>query len=328
MDPKYTKFLLIIGVPISVALCFRFFFGGGWNDLWSVMTVAFLAGLPYSVGVLTIYFSKKENIKSWGYRIIAPWIPIFGFFLITLLLSLEGWACWIMILPLFMLFSSLGGVTCGYFRLRKSQNANKLHISLALILPILIGPLEHEFGSSRSLTQAYTSIEITGTKEVIWNNVTRVSKINDEEQNGTINRFLGIPKPIKAELNYEGLNALREASFTGGLVFTEIVTRYEHQKFMEFSIEPNTGEIPSTTFDEHVLIGGEYFDVLKGTYRLKQRSDDLFELQLWSEFELNTSFNFYSEFWARIIMKDIQSNILQVIKARVENTDARVRDEV
>ncbi|WKV14034.1 hypothetical protein [Marivirga harenae] len=327
MNQKLSKFLLILGLPISIALCFRFLFGSSWNDIWSVMTVSFLAGLPYLVGVITIYFSKEENIKSLGYRIITPWIPIFAFFIITLVFSLEGWACWIMILPLFMFFASLGGVTCGYFRLRKLKRSSKLQISLAFLLPILIGPIEHEFASSRSLSQAYTSIEINATPEAIWKNVTRVSVISDKEQNRSINSFLGIPEPRKAELNYEGIGAVREASFSGGLIFTEIVTSYEHEQFMEFTIEPNTGEIPSTTFDEHVLIGGEYFDVLKGTYKLKQISPSTFELQLWSEFELNTSFNWYSEFWARLIMKDIQNNILKVIKKRAEKKILTNADE-
>ena len=224
-----------------------------------------------------------------------------------------------MIFPLFMFFASLGGITCGYFRLKKLEKSNKLQISLAFLLPILIGPIEHEFASTRSLTKAYTSIEINSTAESIWSNVTRVSAISKDEQQGSINSFLGIPEPIKAELNYEGIGAIREASFTGGLIFTEVVTSYEHEQFMEFTIEPNTGEIPSTTFDEHVLIGGEYFDVLTGTYRLIELSPSTYELQLWSEFELNTSFNWYSEFWGRLIMKDIQNNILKVIKKRAEN---------
>ena len=87
---------------------------------------------------------------------------------------------------------------------------------------------------------------------------------------------------------------------------------------MKFSIKPNTAEIPSTTFDEHVLIGGEYFDVLNGTYRLEEVGSGMYRLHLWSEFKLNTTFNYYSGLWATWIMKDIQNNILRVVKMRSE----------
>jgi hypothetical protein len=37
-------------------------------------------------------------------------------------------------------------------------------------------------------------------------------------------------------------------------------------------------------------------------------------------FKLTTSFNFYASWWAGWIMKDVQENILQIIKERAEHT--------
>jgi uncharacterized ferritin-like protein (DUF455 family) len=87
---------------------------------------------------------------------------------------------------------------------------------------------------------------------------------------------------------------------------------------MVFSIKAYPHEIPSTTMDEHVVIGGEFFDVLNGTYELEQLSADTYRLHLYSKFKMNTTFNFYASWWAGMIMKDIQNNILQVIKSRAE----------
>jgi len=312
-------YLKLIGIPVIAALILRFVFNvDDWNEFWSIMSVSFFFGLPYLVGVITIYLSKIENIRSRAYQLIYPWIPIFAFFIITLVFSIEGWACWIMILPLFMVLASLGGLTAGFFRLKKSNTLNKLQISIAIVLPLIFSPIEQAIGPTLSTFKAVTSIEINAPLETIWGNVTRVRDISEVEDRGTINKWLGIPRPIKAELNYEGVDGERKAVFTGGLVFTEIVTVYEHQKLMEFSIEPNTGEIPSTTFDEHVLIGGQYFDVLKGTYEVEELGSGKYKLNLWSEFQVNTTFNYYSGLWANWIMKDIQNNILTVIKTRCE----------
>jgi len=87
---------------------------------------------------------------------------------------------------------------------------------------------------------------------------------------------------------------------------------------MAFSIRADPHTIPSTTMDEHVIIGGKYFNVLDGTYRLEQRSDSVYRLHLYSHFTMNTSFNFYASWWAGMIMKDIQNNILRVIQTRCE----------
>jgi hypothetical protein len=51
-----------------------------------------------------------------------PWVPIFGFFLLTLVFSIEGWACWIMILPVFLLAASIGGLIAGYYKLTRKKN--------------------------------------------------------------------------------------------------------------------------------------------------------------------------------------------------------------
>jgi len=313
-------YLKIVGIPVIAALIIRFVFNvDSWEDIWQIMSISFFFGLPYLVGVIAIYLSKLEKVEGKAYQILFPWVPILAFFLITLLFSLEGWACWIMILPVFLILASLGGLTAGYIRMKRSDRLDKLQLSFALLLPLLASPIEQAIGPVLSNYKAFTAIEINAPAEKIWGNVTRVREIKAEEDNGTINKWLGIPRPVKAELNFEGLNAERKAIFTGGLIFTEIVTAYEHQQFMEFSIEPNTGEIPSTTFDEHILIGGKYFDVLKGTYELVKLEEGKYQLKLWSEFEINTTFNVYAGLWAKWIMSDIQKNILSVIKERSES---------
>ena len=63
---------------------------------------------------------------------------------------------------------------------------------------------------------------------------------------------------------------------------------------MVFSIRANTYDIPSTTLDEHILIGGKYFDVLDGTYELEKLDENRYRLHLYSKFKMNTTFNFYA----------------------------------
>lgn len=316
---KIVKALKIIGIPVLFALILRFVFDiDTWDSLWELMTLTFFITLPYVVGVLTIYCSDIDKVKRLSYRILFPWISIFAFLVVTLALALEGWACWIMILPLFLIFSSLGGLTAGYFKLKKARKANTFHLSFAVLLPFVIGPIEGAMETIPALYKAATYIDIEASAGKIWSNVTRVREIETDEDRAQLTSFLQIPRPIKAELDYEGVGAKREAIFEGGLVFDETVLEYEHQKRMKFSIRPNTHEIPSTTFDDHILIGGEFFDVLEGAYELEELEAGKYRLHLYSEFKLTTTFNFYASVWGRWIMKDIQENILKVIKKRSE----------
>ena len=88
---------------------------------------------------------------------------------------------------------------------------------------------------------------------------------------------------------------------------------------MSFTIRALPHEIPLTTLDEHLVVGGKYFDVLNGTYELEKLTEETYRLHLYSNFKLTTTFNFYASWWAVRIMKDIQNNILQIEKQRSEN---------
>ena len=165
---------------------------------------------------------------------------------------------------------------------------------------------------------AYTFIDIEAPKESIWEHVLRVKEISEAEDRGTLTNFLGFPRPVKAELDTGAVGGSRKAIFSRGLVFDEVVTEYKHQQKMSFTIDADPYKIPSTAMDEHVVIGGNYFDVLDGTYELQPLGNGRYRLHLYSHFEMKTTFNFYAGWWGDWIMSDIQNNILQVIKTRCE----------
>ena len=120
---------------------------------------------------------------------------------------------------------------------------------------------------------------------------------------------------MAATLSHEGIGGVRQASFTGGLVFTETVNEWEPDRDLRFSIHANTYSIPRSTLDEHGTIGGAFFDVLDGEYRLEQRPDGIL-LHLSSRERLSTHFNPYAGQWTDAVMKAIQKQILAVIRSR------------
>jgi len=314
---KLISFLKVIAIPTAYALILRFFFGiDSWRDMFYVMSFSFLFCLPAIIGFLAVYFSKIENVRKLPYRVFIPWISVFLFLVITLFFGIEGWGCWMMILPLFLVTSSIGGLIGGYLKMKKYDS--KLYVSALVLLPFFLAPLEAMTGSIPGTFEAYTYIDINAPAERIWSNVTKVKEIKEDQDKGWLNKSLGFPRPVKAELNYEGVGAYRKAIFTNGLVFHETVSEYIRNKKMVFSIKAYPHEIPSTTMDEHIVIGGDYFDVLKGTYELEKLDENKYRLHLYSHFKLTTNFNFYASWWATWIMKDIQNNILQVEKQRSE----------
>ncbi|MBC9931219.1 hypothetical protein [Chitinophaga qingshengii] len=318
-SPSRNWWLLAIVLPLLFLFVMYGLFNRSFGDFFAVMGLAFLFGVPFGMGALVIYLSPREKVESRTYRMLMPWVPILFFFVVTLLFAWEGWACWLMALPLFMIAASAGGSVAGYYKRRNDKKRERIYVSVLALLPLVISPVEQLIGKIPGQYKAYTYIDIHASKENIWKNVTRVGAIAATQDKGWFTRMLGFPRPIKAELNYEGVGAYRKAIFDKGLIFDEKVTAYNHQRSMSFTIHADPYNIPSTTMDEHVVIGGEYFDVLNGTYELEPLSNGNYRLHLYSHFKLHTTFNFYASWWASWIMKDIQNNILQVIRQRAES---------
>lgn len=111
---------------------------------------------------------------------------------------------------------------------------------------------------------------------------------------------------------------MRHASFERGLVFIETVTDWQPEQLLAFTIKADTAHIPPTTLDRHVTIGGPYFDVLTGEYRIERHGGGDVVLHLTSRERLSTHFNVYASSWSDAVMGRIQSSILQVIKQRCE----------
>ena len=292
-------------------------FNTGNNHTSGLMTLSFLFLAPMIIGFITTYVNRDIQ---YGYKVIGLIMPIFsiiGVILVTLIMQWEGLICALMAIPIFALMALLGGVLG--VKLFK-RNPNRLQISILILLPMILAPIEQQIGLSEKMFYETTSILVEGSDVDIWKNITRVYTIDEQENQNSLFQFMGFPRPLEATLDTIAVGGIRIAKFDRGLYFTETVTKLIENKLLEFSIVADPNSIPPKALDEHVLVGGSYFDVLNGKYEIIPTKDkNIFKIDLTSQFRLSTNFNFYSGFWSKLIMRDIQSNILKVLKNRVEH---------
>lgn len=290
-------------------------------EFLTVMSLAYVFVLPVVLGFLTIWWGSAQERSRILYWIVSPWITIFLCLCAALVLEWEGAICLILGGAVYFPLSSVGGLIAGcIIRIRKRRGVHSSVIGTIAALPLFVGPLENLLPFSPRTTQAYTEIVINAPVETVWRNIIRVPAI-DEPLSGIVYR-LGFPKPVEATLSYEGVGGVRDASFEGGLKFRETIDEWTPLRKISFSIDVDPTSVPTTTLDRHVVVGGEYFDVLRGTYEIEQRSDGRVLLKLYSSFRVSTHFNFYAGWWATFLMEDVQNSILEVIKKRCEGERA------
>lgn len=289
-----------------------------WDILptYGLMTLSFMFFVPLVIGIITAYYNEQILRASKIVALVMPLFSILGVIMISVFFNWEGIICALMAIPVFAFMALIGGfIGVNVFY----RNPNKLQVSFILFLPFLIAPIEGYFGLNEKIFTENTSITITASREEIWNHITKVDSISDTENKTSLFQILGFPRPIEATLDTIAVGGVRIAKFDRGLFFTETVTEMIPKEKFAFSIVADPKSIPPTALDEHVLVGGNYFDILHGKYELEEISENQFILHLSSKFRLSTNFNFYSGLWSKLIMRDIQKNILEIIKERSEN---------
>lgn len=283
-----------------------------------VMTLSFLTLGPMAIGYITIGTSAEVVQRGVLVWLFLPWPAILLSCLMTYLLNLEGLICVVFALPVGFLFGSIGGLIAGLAgRGRVKQQPTTL--ACVALLPMLVMPLEaHLIQPTIRHRIVQTEIEIHAPASVVWDNIKRVRPIAPSELEPTWTHAIGFPRPVEATLSYEGVGGVRHASFEHGLLFIETVSQWEPNRVLAFSIKADTKDIPPTTLDSHVRIGGSYFDVLRGEYRLQPLPDGNVMLHLSSAERVSTDFNGYAGLWSDAVMRSLQESILKVIKARCE----------
>jgi hypothetical protein len=324
MRPEKRNKVVLTGAGLAAGFAYGLLLRLAASTHWAgavlpIMSVAFLFLLPFAVGFVSIFLIERRrdiSIASW---LLLPWIPVVAGTVATMVVLLEGLICAIMFLPIGCAAASLGGLLGGgiatHLRSRAVKNAS---LAGVLLLPLLVGPWERIVLKRGDLRTVNTEITIQAPSGVVWQNIERVRAIRREELPSSWSRAIGFPDPVEASLSYEGAGGIRHATFSGGVLFIETIDVWAPRQKLAFSIQAQGDQTPKTTLDEHVRVGGEFFDVLRGEYELETLADNTTRLRLTSRHRVSTDFNWYASLWTDAVMRDLQKRILVVIKNRCE----------
>lgn len=282
----------------------------------ATMTFSFLALGSLCIGLLTVYPAERARRRSAWLWPLLPAGPVVFACLLSVLFKIEGWICMIFALPGALLCAAIGGVVGGVVARRREVRSGTM--ACLVMLPVLLAQVEVLVDPPTQERVVKNEILIHASPEVVWRNIERVPAIAPAELQTTWAQRIGFPRPVEATLSYEGVGGVRHASFERGLTFLETVTTWEPERRLAFTIKADTASIPPTTLDEHVTIGGRYFDVLDGEYRIEPQGNGEVRLHLTSRQRLSTDFNAYAGMWTDAVMDDLQGSILEVIQHRCE----------
>jgi len=287
--------------------------------LFSVMTIGFLLVMPMAAGFISVFLAVRAGRDGPAIWVVLPSLTTAALIFGSYIFFWEGIICLTMFLPVALIMGVVGGAAGAFF----ARRFRRTPLLCVAVLPFVVAAVEQWTGPRYEVRQVETSVVIRAAPATIWRQIERVAPIRPEEQRFSWSQKIGFPRPIEATLSGEGVGGVRHATFAGGVLFVETVTVWEPQRRLGFDIRADTADIPPHTLDEHVTIGGPYFDTLHGEYWIDPQPDGSAVLHLVSRHRLSTTFNFYAGIWTDAIMRDIQENILYVVRNRCEKAVGR-----
>jgi hypothetical protein len=190
----------------------------------------------------------------------------------------------------------------------------KIMASIVPLLPLLVLPLERLLPLVTSVETVSNTIEIDAPPGRVWGHVVRVREIQPDERVWLLAYAAGVPKPVRAELDHDGLGGLRRGIFDNGLTFHEVITLWEPERHVAFTIEPYAPSVYAP-FDN---IGRTYLGLVDAEYTLTELGQGRMRLELSSRHRVTTRYNAYSTLLTRHMMSEFQADLLRIIKARAE----------
>jgi hypothetical protein len=309
---------VILGISYGVGL--RVLLAADIDIFAGLVSFSFFVFVPFAIGFIVVYIDSEVGRRGRGQHFFAPWLAIVAFLLTTMVLMLEGSICALIVSPGFLILAGVGGLAAGWFRKRQSIRSSTL--SVVLLLPIVLSPLEAHLPASAEIKTRVDSVVIDADAATIWRNISFVDRIDESELTYGVTRLLGVPRPLEAHMGGSNGEQVRYTKWEKGISFQERIVEWSENSSMQWEFEFPPGSIPKGTLDDHVAIGGEYFDLVGGGYTLTPQESGKVQLTLTTSYRVSARPKLYSLVWADVVMGDFHRMILSLVADRSESKES------
>ncbi|NVJ99697.1 MAG: hypothetical protein HWE25_16220 [Alphaproteobacteria bacterium] len=302
--------ILCILLAVSLALY-------GLGDILSPnisISYSILFVLPFSLGALIRLIRDPSGQGKTFHIFDAAWI-------VTVLalggiILREGVICIVMLAPLWIP-SAMLGVYATSFLQRKLRERNKLSVSLIALLPVLTGVISD--APQRAVQyEVSRNIVVNAPAEQIWPLLKDMAEIKEDEGAWNISQdMLNVPRPTAAVVSGDGPGAVRHASWQKDVSFEEHIFVWKENETMRWNFSFPNDSVQRHT-DRHISPDGNHLKILEGGYDFRSLDADRTEVTLTTRYLVASPVNLYASLWGELLLGDIQTNVLAIIKSRAE----------
>jgi len=302
--------------------------GGMGGNSSGLMLVSFLAGIPLAMGVLVALLSRRRKLGGLAGAGALGMLSIFLFVFAAGALLREGMICIVMALPFFLAMVVIG-VVAGWIVSLATKGKSPGAFGIVL-LPFAFGAVEQRIAPPDSRQHIVRSVVIQASPETVWEHINFPTGIRPTELETGIAYRIGVPYPVEARTLEPRMGGKRQLTWQRGVSFEEEITAWEPNRHIAWRYRFQPNSFPEGSLDDHIVIGGRYFDLEDTSYTLTPEAAGPdanpgtgTRLEIRVNTRVTTHFNWYAAWWAEFLVADTAEAILGFYKQRSERPAAR-----
>jgi len=261
---------------------------------------------PLIIGAVTAYIGNRRSDiggrATWA--LVKSAAVLAG--LALLALALEGLICILVIAPLWLVISAIGGLIGR--AIARATHRPPRSTSAALVVIPLVYALEAIFPASVTF-ENQVSIDIKAPPAAVWRSITAMGHI--EEPPGLLFR-LGLAHPLSGRLVGEGVGAERHGEFSTGIA-VERITEWIPNHRLGFVVLNDVPTVRELSPYHHVhaphVVG--YFATTLASFELEDRGAHMTRLTLRSTHVLRLEPTLY---WLPLVNWVVEENKARVLR--------------
>jgi hypothetical protein len=195
-------------------------------------------------------------------------------------------------------------------------NWPKQTLCCVVLLPLALGGVDRDKPLPDNVLAVERTVLIGAPPEIVWGELMNARDIRaDEVENAWLFR-IGVPVPLEGRI-VDGAQPTRRVRMAKNVYFDELITESRENERVSWTYRFYPDSFPPYALDEHVAVGGLYFDVRDTSYTLAHHGDGT-EVRMRIGFRVSTRFNWYANPVARYLIGNLIDSNLGYYRRRSE----------
>jgi hypothetical protein len=316
---KVLRWLWPVVVGASMGMAWRLVFHGQPQSPYSAMMASFALLVPMIIGAVTVIVAERSARRTWGYYFWAAAGANALCAFVVFLVNIEGLICVILAMPLFVVLGGIAGLITGLI-CRLTRRFRHAVYGFAL-LPLLLGGFEQRLPLPQTVRREERVLMVAAPAGFIWQQLLSAQDIQPQEMNQAWMYRIGVPLPRSAVTESQSGTLIRHITMGKSIHFDQVAPDWVPNEHVLWTYRFTQDSFPPQALDDHVRIGGTYFDVLDTEYTLRPVPGGS-ALQVSMRYRISTNFNWYIRPIAAFLVGNFEETALQFYRRRAESTRA------